>query len=171
MNFLQFAEEKLSKFSQIFSKFQINCLFSPKAQKINAWFVNFREKYTLIMHFCNFLNKNFQKIFQKIFIFVQTRKKLRHDLLNSFEKYAKIIHFLSIFWWKFFKDFLTISQKFVFSSKREKINAWFFKILLKNAKLMHFSQFSEEVFSKFSQQISIPIGFKPKHAEIFLKFF
>ena len=60
---------------------------------------------------------------------------------------------------KIFKRFSENFSAMCFSSKYEKINAWFVKILLKNAKIMHFSQFSEEGFSKFSQQISIPIGF------------
>ena len=36
---------------------------------------------------------NLQKNFQQFVCFVQMREKLRHGLLNYFEKYAKIMHF------------------------------------------------------------------------------
>ena len=107
MHFLQFSEEKFSKFSEIFSKYPINCHFRTNPQKIKAWFAKF------------------------------------------FWKYAKIIHFLSIFWSKFLKDFLKISQNLCFSSNREKINAWFVKILLKNAFFAIFWRFFK-IFSNFS---------------------
>ena len=62
MDFMQFYEEKYSKFSKIFSNIPRNSLFPPNRQKINAWFVKFLEKYAKIMHFSNFLNKNFQHL-------------------------------------------------------------------------------------------------------------
>ena len=80
-------------------------------------------------------------------------------MLNSFEKYAKIIHFSSFFDENFKKIFSKFPNNLCFSSKREKLTHGLLKFFLKNAKIMHFSQFSEEGFSKFSQQISIPIGF------------
>ena len=53
LNFYQ----KFSKFSENFSTV---CVFRPNAQKINAWFVKYFEKYAKIMHFSNFLKKTFQ---------------------------------------------------------------------------------------------------------------
>ena len=49
-NFLAttFPIEFLSKISQHFPKIRV---FRPNARKINAWFVNFFEKYAKIMHF------------------------------------------------------------------------------------------------------------------------
>ena len=59
--------------------------------------------------------KTFKFSQQFSFIF-QTREKLTHGLLNSFEKYAKIMHFL-----QFFKEnFLKMFNKLCFSSKRAK---------------------------------------------------
>ena len=91
MHFKQFCEEILSKFSKIFSKFPINCLFSPNAQKINSCFVKFFEKYSKIMHFSQFSFENFYK---------------DSKILWKFFKY-----FFDYFWknfWTFFQYFLKI---------------------------------------------------------------
>ena len=77
-------------------------------------------------------------------------------MLNSIEKYAKIIHFLMKIFKRFSQNFPTIC---VFRPNAKKLPHGLLKFFFKNAKIMHFSQFSEEGFSKFSQQISIPIGF------------
>ena len=80
------------------------------------------------MHLSQFSEEKFSKFrkfsqnFQQIVFFIQTRKKLTNGLLNSFEKYAKIIHF-SQFSKKIFlkfRNFLKISNKFSLSSKRAK---------------------------------------------------
>ena len=49
-----------------FLKISKNCDFCPNAQKFNAWFVTFFEKYAKIMRFRNFLKKFFQN-FRKVF--------------------------------------------------------------------------------------------------------
>ena len=54
---------KISKFSQIFP---IICVFRPNAQKSNAWFVTFFEKYAKIMHFRNFRKKLFSKFSKSV---------------------------------------------------------------------------------------------------------
>ena len=64
MPFSQFSEEDFSKFSKIFSKFPINCLFCPNAQKINAWFVKFIEKYAKDNAFFAIFLRNLFKIFE-----------------------------------------------------------------------------------------------------------
>ena len=77
----------LRNFLKIFSKFPSNCIFRPNAQKGNAWFVNFLEKYAKIFIFHNFLNK-FCENFLKI-------------------SYSKIMHFrnfLTKIFWKFSKS-------------------------------------------------------------------
>ena len=66
MHFKQFSEENFSTFLEIFSKFPINCLFRPNAQKMNALFVNLFEKYAKIMHFLQFSEETFSK-FSEIF--------------------------------------------------------------------------------------------------------
>ena len=74
--------------------------------------------------------------------FVQTREKLTHGLLNSFEKYAKIMHFKPFskeIFWKLSK----ISQQFVlFEQTREKLTHGLLKFLEKHAKIIDFSRFS-----------------------------
>ena len=42
------SQGELRKFSKIFSKFKINRVFSPNAQRINAWFLKFFENFLVI---------------------------------------------------------------------------------------------------------------------------
>ena len=62
MHFSQFSSENFRKFSQ---QFPANRVFRPNAQKLNAGFVKFYEKYGQKSIFSNFLNKIFI-IFLKI---------------------------------------------------------------------------------------------------------
>ena len=54
----------------------------PKVTKNSIFLLNIYAKF-----------QNFLKISKQFVFFVQTREKLTHGLLNSFEKYAKIMHF------------------------------------------------------------------------------
>ena len=83
--------------------------FVQTREKINAWFVNFLEKYAKIMHFRNFL-KNFFKIFEnflkisKILCFCPNSQKINAWFVKFFEKYAKIMRFRN-FLKKVFENF------------------------------------------------------------------
>ena len=104
LNFYQM----LSKISQNFPA--IVC--RPKARKINAWFVNFYEKYARIMDFSQLRNfwkhfKNFSKFPNNVFL-VQTREKLTHGLLNFLKNMQKSFIFCS-FLKKLFENFRKLS--------------------------------------------------------------
>ena len=70
-----------------------------------------------------FFNRIFMKNFQNFLkcsqfaFFVQTRKKVTNGLLNFFEKYAKIMHFLQYSYENFLKTF---QQIVFFVQTREK---------------------------------------------------
>ena len=70
-NFLRY----LLKYSQ---NYPTICVFSPNARKINAWFVNFFEKWAKIIHFLQF----FQEIFLQIFDTFPPSGGLRPDALT-----------------------------------------------------------------------------------------
>ena len=96
MHFFQFSEEKYSKFSEIFSKFPMNCHFRPNAQKINAWSAKILLKNAKITHFSQFAEEGFSKfskkllkISQQFVLFVQMRKKLMPNLLNYLQNMLK----------------------------------------------------------------------------------
>ena len=75
------------------------------------------------LRFENF--RKFSQNFQRIVFFVQSRKKLTNDLLNSFEKYAKLMHFSQFS----SENFRKFSQKFpalyVFPLNPHNLNAGF----------------------------------------------
>ena len=64
MHFFKFLKKSFKNFLWISS---VYCVFRPKAQKFNAWFVRFFEKSAKIIHFRDFLKKifaNFRKFSQ-----------------------------------------------------------------------------------------------------------
>ena len=94
MHFSQCSSENFRKFSQ---KFPVDCVFPLNAQKLNAGFVKFFEKYAQKSICSNFLNKS-------IIIFL----KFFENLGNFFQKFSEIL--LNIL--KFFENFYKIFTKF-----------------------------------------------------------
>ena len=111
--FLQFSEEKLSKFSGIFSKFPINCHFRPNPQKIKAWIVKLERGIGIpprgdpltsppLLDLASHPPKNFGG----------------HNVNNAF--FAILLRNL----FKNFENFDKISKDLCFLSKRAKIEYW-----------------------------------------------
>ena len=77
-------------------------------------------------------------------VYVQTREKLAHGLLNILEKLAQIMDFSKFSTEKIenFRKFLKIFHQFVFRPNARKFNAWFVKFSEKYPKIMHFLQLS-----------------------------
>ena len=84
----------LYNFIKNFQNFRTICVFRPNARKINAWFVNFFEKYVKkIMDFPKFCKETFWK-FSIICVFRPNAPKINAGFVKFFEKYAKVMHFL-----------------------------------------------------------------------------
>ena len=123
--------------------------------KVNQWFVKSFEKYAKIITCSQFPQEIFWKFsrfsqtFQRIVFFFQSRKKLTNGLLNSFQTYAKIMHFLQFS----SENFPKISQKFpansVFRPNAQKLNAGFVRFFEKYAQKSIFSNFLNKIFIIF----------------------
>ena len=81
----------LLKIFEIFSKFPIICVFRPNAQKTNAGFVRFFQKYAKICIFSNFRKQLFENFtilskFPRICVFRPNAQKINVLFVQFFPK-------------------------------------------------------------------------------------
>ena len=93
----------MEKLSKILSKFSINCVFRPNAQKLTHGLLNVLQNIVKQSVFNSFVKKFFQNFgkFQINCDFRPNAQKLNARFVKFFEKYAKIVHFRN-----FLKKFL-----------------------------------------------------------------
>ena len=138
--FRNFLNKKFSKIRKFSPKLPTNSVFRPNAQKSNAQFVNFFEKYYKILHFEILHSQNFENFLKnnhQIVFFVQTRKKLTHSLLNFLKNIIKSCIFLKNF------------HEFEFFVQTIKKLTRFGKFFEKYAKIIHLCNILKNFFENF----------------------
>ena len=87
---IQFFYRIFIKNFQNFHSISQQCVFSTNAQKINAQFANFFEKYAKIMHFLQFSEETFSK-FSKVFSKIPINCLFRPNAQKINEQFVKFI--------------------------------------------------------------------------------
>ena len=87
MHFRNFLKKNFKYFRKFSQRFPANSVFRPNAQKLNAGFVKFFEKYAKKSIFCNIHRKffeNFLKILEILFEYFGNFSKSFTKFLNFF---------------------------------------------------------------------------------------